>query len=85
MASDHDDIDPTEASHAPQECMPCRGTGRVVSNLGGTAAKVTCPWCEGDGIRHHEIDAQARWSSTEGAEGADAPEADPPEAAEEAA
>jgi len=82
MASDPDDVDPTEASHTPQECMPCRGTGRVISNLGGTASKVTCPWCEGDGVRHHEIDAQARWSK---AEATDQPEADPPVAAEEAA
>jgi hypothetical protein len=63
--------------------MPCRGSGRVISNLGGTASKVTCPWCEGDGVRHHEIDAQARWSNDEKA---DQPQADPPgEAVEEAA
>lgn len=81
-----DDTDPTEASHAPQECMPCHGTGRVISNLGGTAAKITCPWCSGDGHRHHDIDAQAHWSGGEG-EGEQAPESesDPPEDAEEAA
>jgi hypothetical protein len=85
MAADQDDADPTEASHAPQECMPCRGTGQVISNLGGTAAKITCPWCEGDRVRKHDIDAQARWLNKEGADGADATEADPPEVAEEAA
>jgi hypothetical protein len=85
MASDQDDTDPTEASHAPQECMPCRGTGRVISNLGGTASKITCPWCNGERIRLHDVDAQARWLNTEGADGAEAPEADTPEAAEAAA
>lgn len=49
--------------------MPCRGTGKVISNLGGHASKVTCPWCEGDGVRHAGIDAQAHWSDTEGGEG----------------
>jgi DnaJ-class molecular chaperone len=66
-----------EASHGSQECMPCRGTGHVISNLGGTASKVTCPWCEGDGIRRHGIDAQAHWLSGAGA----APPADAEEAA----
>jgi hypothetical protein len=74
MASDPDDVDPTEASHAPQECMPCRGTGKVISNLGGSPAKVTCPWCGGERVRQPDIDAQARWT---GAEGAGTPEATP--------
>ena len=30
-------------------CTPCRGTGQVISNLGGTAHTVTCPWCGGTG------------------------------------
>jgi len=78
MASEQGEgVDPTEASHGPQECMPCRGSGRVISNLGGSANKVTCPWCQGQGVRHHDIDAQARWLSEEGADlpGADAEEA----------
>lgn len=83
MATDEGDgTDPTEASHAPQECMPCRGTGHVISNLGGSASTITCPWCEGDGVRKHDIDAQTRWLN---GEGTDQPEADPPAAAEEAA
>jgi len=41
--------------------MPCRGTGAVVSYLGGEANSVSCPWCEGTGTRHPGIDAQARW------------------------
>ena len=50
---------PPEDVQAPQECMPCRGTGRVISNLGGEPSTVPCPWCEGTGVRHPEIDAQA--------------------------
>jgi hypothetical protein len=41
--------------------MACRGTGRVISNLGGTASTVICPWCVGGGVRVPGIDAQARW------------------------
>ena len=59
--------------------MACRGTGRVISNLGGTPSTVTCPWCEGAGVRVPGIDAQAGWLG-EGAERetpSDSP--DPPE------
>jgi hypothetical protein len=45
--------------------MACRGTGRVISQLGGSPSPVSCPWCEGSGLRLAEIDAQAHW----GAEG----------------
>jgi hypothetical protein len=31
----------------------------VVSNLGGTAHEVTCPWCEGSGLFIPGHDAQA--------------------------
>jgi DnaJ-class molecular chaperone len=40
-------------------CPPCRGTGKVLSNLGGTAHQVTCPWCEGTGFLIPGHDAQA--------------------------
>jgi hypothetical protein len=75
MASEEHDGsgDQAETSHGPQECMPCRGTGKVISNLGGKASKVTCPWCEGDGTRKPEVDAQARWLGGEEA-GAVSPE-----------
>jgi DnaJ-class molecular chaperone len=43
------------------ECMPCRGTGKVISNLGGSPQEVTCPWCEGSGTRVSGVDAQAAW------------------------
>lgn len=31
------------------QCRPCRGTGTVISGLGGTPREVTCPWCSGTG------------------------------------
>lgn len=70
MAHERDDGfggDPAEASHGPQECMPCRGAGALISNLGGESKRVQCPWCEGDGERKPGIDAQARWSAQESA------------------
>jgi hypothetical protein len=45
----------------PQDCMPCRGSGHVVSHLGGTESQVTCPWCGGSGMRTQGVDAQASW------------------------
>ncbi|HEX3510574.1 MAG TPA: hypothetical protein VHT27_05675 [Solirubrobacteraceae bacterium] len=50
--------------------MACRGTGRVISNLGGTRSEVPCPWCEGTGQRMPGIDAQARFRAEAGSEGA---------------
>jgi hypothetical protein len=41
--------------------MPCRGTGKLISNLGGEPSTVTCPWCQGSGTRMTGIDAQAKW------------------------
>jgi hypothetical protein len=41
--------------------MACRGSGKVISNLGGTASTVTCPWCRGGGVRVPGLDAQASW------------------------
>jgi hypothetical protein len=41
--------------------MACRGTGSVISNLGGSPNTVACPWCSGTGLRPAEIDAQAHW------------------------
>lgn len=45
----------------PAGCTPCRGTGRVVSNLGGSPSEKPCPWCDGTGVRIAEHDAQAHW------------------------
>jgi DnaJ-class molecular chaperone len=58
---DSDDVDQAEASHEPRECMPCRGSGLVISNLGGTPNTVQCPWCGGSGLRLPDVDAQAKW------------------------
>jgi DnaJ-class molecular chaperone len=57
---------------AESTCLPCRGTGTVVSYLGGNAASVACPWCEGTGTRHPGVDAQGRWqAASSGDEGRD--------------
>jgi DnaJ-class molecular chaperone len=44
----------------PVPCSACRGTGQVVSNLGGQRSIVECPWCDGGGVRIADHDAQAR-------------------------
>jgi len=55
--------------------MACRGSGQVISNLGGTPSKLTCPWCGGEGVRLVGVDAQARWSEQSPDAGSDAPPA----------
>jgi hypothetical protein len=57
--------------------MACRGSGRVISNLGGTPSTLDCPWCGGSGTRVPGIDAQARWLT---ADGEDAPSTPAPPA-----
>ncbi|MDQ6916014.1 MAG: hypothetical protein M3155_09430, partial [Actinomycetota bacterium] len=61
----------TDASATPtgadQQCMACRGTGQVISTLGGERRSVECPWCKGTGHRIPGRDAQAH--SREGGEG----------------
>jgi len=58
-----------EAQQAQQRseraCMACRGTGSVVSHLGGEVKTVTCPWCAGAGVRGAISDAQAKWTDPE--------------------
>jgi DnaJ-class molecular chaperone len=49
------------AKREAEACMPCRGSGRVISNLDGKPHEVTCPWCAGEGVRVPGIDAQAAW------------------------
>jgi len=86
MARDSDDgEDPVDdgkelekASHGPRECMACRGTGQVISSLGGTASSVSCPWCGGGGVRLSEVDAQARWLHGSGDGGTDQEPPDSP-------
>jgi DnaJ-class molecular chaperone len=45
-------------SQEPRVCMPCHGSGKVISNLGGEPSEVTCPWCRGGGERLVGLDAQ---------------------------
>jgi DnaJ-class molecular chaperone len=54
-----------EETPEPQPCLACRGTGKVISNLGGSPSTVTCPWCEGTGqfIPDHDAQAARRESS----------------------
>ena len=40
-------------------CTPCRGLGKLISNKGGQAHEVTCPWCGGTGQFQPGHDAQA--------------------------
>ena len=70
-----------ESAHGPRECMPCRGTGRVISNLGGSQRTLECPWCQGGGVRLAGVDAQAHWrAQREGEAAGAAPGDDPPDA-----
>ena len=58
-AHGEDEDDPAaEKDSEPQPSIPCHGTGKVISNLGGHARKVTCPWCHGGGMRIAGADAQ---------------------------
>jgi DnaJ-class molecular chaperone len=43
----------------PNPSHASRGTGRVISNKGGTPHEVECPWCEGTGRFIPVHDAQA--------------------------
>jgi DnaJ-class molecular chaperone len=73
MASEQGDSeDRTEEAHEPRECMPCRGSGKLISNLGGAPSTVTCPWCQGSGVRAPGTDAQAHWSGEGSENGASA-------------
>lgn len=46
---------------APAPCSACRGSGVVISNLGGEPQELACPWCDGGGVTLPEHDAQAHW------------------------
>jgi len=50
--------------------MPCGGSGRLISNLGGSPKDIACPWCAGTGTRQAGIDAQAAWRERAEAENA---------------
>jgi hypothetical protein len=61
-----------DGSDESRECMPCRGTGQLISNLGGSPKNVPCPWCSGTGTRQPNVDAQAAWRERREAEASDA-------------
>ena len=52
------ELPPRCLPYGPRQLLRCRGTGKVISNLGGSAHEVTCPWCGGDGVFHPGRDAQ---------------------------
>ncbi len=57
-------------------CSPCRGTGMLTSNKGGTPHAVSCPWCDGTGRFQPGRDAQAApGTAAAGAGGDDQPSA----------
>lgn len=63
MASD----EPEDAVPAgpPVPCSACRGTGIVISSLGGGSHEERCPWCDGAKVRlGTDHDAQAHWPPT---------------------
>ncbi len=47
-----------ESTPEDQICNPCRGTGCLISGLGGEPHEVVCPWCGGSGHRIPGRDAQ---------------------------
>jgi DnaJ-class molecular chaperone len=51
--------DGADEAAAPRACTVCRGTGVVLSNLGGSLSEKQCPWCEGSRVFLPEHDAQA--------------------------
>ena len=55
--ADEDPSQPDQSTDDP--CMACRGTGEVISTLGGERRTVPCPWCKGTGRRIPGHDAQA--------------------------
>jgi DnaJ-class molecular chaperone len=53
---------------APERCSACRGTGSVISNLGGEPHQLGCPWCDGGGVVLPGHDAQAHWRERQSAD-----------------
>jgi DnaJ-class molecular chaperone len=47
------------SEHDPSTCTACRGSGELISGLGGEPHRVRCPWCEGTGRFDSARDAQA--------------------------
>ena len=68
---------PNQSDGDRETCRPCRGQGKLISNLGGQTHEVTCPWCEGTGRFKAEHDAQEHLPEVPGAPGETAPQAAP--------
>jgi DnaJ-class molecular chaperone len=47
------------SEHDPGTCTACRGSGELISGLGGTPHRVRCAWCDGTGRFDAAHDAQA--------------------------
>jgi DnaJ-class molecular chaperone len=58
----------TNTDDQPRECQACRGTGKVISNLGGSPSTIDCPWCEGRGHFIPDHNAQTRWTESPSAD-----------------
>jgi DnaJ-class molecular chaperone len=58
----------------PVPCTVCRGTGSLISNLGGSPSTVECAWCEGTGtfLADHDAQAAKRAAAGESSSGDDA-------------
>lgn len=66
--------DSDQSASEPLACMPCRGTGKVISRLGGEPSEVPCPWCGGTGVKPEgEVDAQSHAPRVEPSEEAGEP------------
>ena len=52
-------VTPPDDDYDPGRCTACRGTGSLISTLGGEPSTVTCPWCDGTGRFIPGHDAQA--------------------------
>ncbi len=50
--------EPQEQTSEATTCRPCRGTGRLISALGGEPHEVVCPWCRGTGKTIPGVNAQ---------------------------
>ena len=53
------------SDNARRTCTACRGTGKLISGLGGVSHEVTCPWCDGTGRFAAGRDAQEHPAETE--------------------
>lgn len=53
--------EPVDTVEELAPCGACRGSGSVISNIGGNPHSVSCPWCEGRGLFLADHDAQAHW------------------------